>query len=65
MVNDKYGHNKFIADLCIKLPKKSHTDQLEVKINGRTQSCMLSLRAYRTMLPNIFITDGLLKPETL
>ena len=65
MDTDKCGHTELTTNLHIKLPRKSHRDLLEVKVDGGTESCALSLRVYRRMFPNSLTTDGIPKSNAL
>ena len=54
-----------IADLHIKLPRKTYGDLPEVKVDTGTESCVLPLRALKKKFPSNLTTDGLPKPDAL
>ena len=57
---DGHSQTKVVTDLQIQLPCRSHKNKMEVKIDGRAVSCVLTLCIYCRMFPDNLNNDGLL-----
>ena len=62
---NRYGHTEVITDIETLLPNKPVWDELEVKVDGGTESNILPQSVHHCLFPQLLTDEGLPTPGTL